>query len=75
MSMVANAYDTNQNLSQSKIVDLLAIGFSGTLRNWWDKHLTEESMEDIRKAVKKTKDGLPILMKRLEEANLIVLIL
>ena len=34
MSMVANAYDTNQNLSQLEIVDLLAIGFFGTLRNW-----------------------------------------
>jgi hypothetical protein len=39
---------------------LLATGFSGTFRNWWDKHLTEESREDIRKVVKKTKDGLPI---------------
>jgi hypothetical protein len=34
MSMVANAYDTNQTLSQSEIVDLLATEFSGTLRNW-----------------------------------------
>jgi hypothetical protein len=34
MSMVAIAYDANQNLSQSEIVDLLAIGFSGTLRSW-----------------------------------------
>jgi hypothetical protein len=33
MSMVANAYDTNQNLSHPEIVDLLATGFSGTLRN------------------------------------------
>jgi hypothetical protein len=64
MSMVANAYDTNQNLSQSEIVDLLATGFSGTLRNWWDKHLTEESREDIRKAVKKTEDGLPIFYEK-----------
>jgi hypothetical protein len=64
MSMVANAYDTNQNLSQYKIVDLLATGFSGTLHNWWDKHLTEESREDIRKAVKKTEDGLPIFDER-----------
>jgi hypothetical protein len=60
MSMVANAYDTNQNLSHPEIVDLLAIGFSGTLCNWWDRHLTEGSREDIRKAVKKTEDGLPI---------------
>jgi hypothetical protein len=34
MSMVANAYDTNHKLSQSEIVDLLATGFSGTLRSW-----------------------------------------
>jgi hypothetical protein len=57
MSMVATAYDTNQNLSQSEIVDLLATGFSGTLRSWWDKHLTEETREGIRKAVKKGDDG------------------
>jgi hypothetical protein len=43
MSMVANAYDTNQNLSQCEIVDLLATGFFRTLHSWWDKHLTEET--------------------------------
>jgi hypothetical protein len=45
MSMVANAYDTNQSLSHSKIVDLLTTEFSGTLRNWWDKYLIEDSRE------------------------------
>ena len=60
MSMVANAYATNQNLSQSEIVDLLATGFSRTLRNRWDKHLTEDSREEIRKFVKKNEDGFPI---------------
>jgi hypothetical protein len=45
MSMVANAYDTNLNLNQSEIVDLLSTGFSGTLRDWWDKHLTEHTKE------------------------------
>jgi hypothetical protein len=64
MSMVANAYDTNQNLSQSEIVDLLATRFSSNLRNWWDKHLIKESREDIRKAVKKTEDSLPIFDER-----------
>jgi hypothetical protein len=59
MSMVANAYDTNQNLSQYEIVDLLATRFSRTLRNWWDKHLTEDFKEEIRKAVMKNEDGLP----------------
>jgi hypothetical protein len=33
MSMVVTAYDTNHKLSQSEIVDLLATGFSGTLRS------------------------------------------
>jgi hypothetical protein len=65
MSMVANAYDTNQNLSQYEIVDLLAIGFFGTLQNWWDKHLTEDSKEEIRKAIKKNEDGLPIFYEKL----------
>jgi hypothetical protein len=31
MSIVANAYDTNQSLSHSEIVDLLTTRFSGTL--------------------------------------------
>jgi hypothetical protein len=75
MSMVANAYGTSQNLSQFKIVDLLVTGISGTLRNWWDKHLTEETREGIRKAVNKGEDGFPILMKELVWVNLIVLIL
>jgi hypothetical protein len=65
MSMVANVYDTNQNLSQAEIVDLLATGFSGTLRNWWDKHLTEETREGIRKAIKKGDDGFPIFNEKI----------
>jgi hypothetical protein len=64
MSMVANAYDDNQNLSQSEIVDLLATGFSSTLRNWWDKHLTKDTREGIRKAVKNSEDGFPIFNEK-----------
>ena len=67
--MVANAYDTNQNLSQSEIVDLLATRFSGTLRNWWNKHLTEDSREEIRKAVKKNEDGLLIFDEKLDRGK------
>ena len=63
--MVANVYDTNQNLSQFEIVDLLVTGFSDTLRNWWNKHLIEGSREDIRKAVKKTEDDLPIFYEKI----------
>ena len=60
MSMVANAYITNHNLDHDEIVDLLITGFSRTLRGWWEKYLTEESRESIKKAVKKDDDGLPI---------------
>jgi hypothetical protein len=64
MSMVANAYDTNQNLSQCEIVDLLATSFSGTLRSWWDKHLIEETRGGIRKAVKMGDDGFLIFNEK-----------
>jgi hypothetical protein len=48
----------------------LLAGFSGTLRNWWDKHLTEGSREDIRKTVKKTEDGLPIFYEKVGRGEL-----
>ena len=64
MSMVANAYITNHNLDHAEIVDLLTTGFSGTFHGWWEKYLTKESRESIKKAVKKDDDGLPIFDER-----------
>ncbi|CAL9010817.1 unnamed protein product [Prunus brigantina] len=60
MSMVANSYITNHSLRQSEIVPLLETGFTGTLRSWWDKHLTDESRNSIIHAVKLNEDGLPL---------------
>ncbi|CAL9006292.1 unnamed protein product [Prunus brigantina] len=60
MSMVANSYITNHSLRQSEIVPLLETGFTGTLRSWWDKHLTNESRNDIIHAVKLNEEGLPL---------------
>ena len=65
MSMVANAYITNHNLDHAKIVDLLTIDFFGTLCGWWEKYLTKESRESIKKAIKKDDDGLPIFYERI----------
>ena len=65
MSMVANAYITNHNLDQAKIVHILTTGFSRTLCGWWEKYLIEESRESIKKAVKKDDDGLPIFDERI----------
>ena len=50
----------NHDLDHAEIVDLLTIGFSGTLRGWWEKYLTTESRESIKKVVKKDDEGLPI---------------
>ncbi|CAL9012685.1 unnamed protein product [Prunus brigantina] len=60
MSMVANSYVTNHSFRQSEIVPLLVTGFTGTLRYWWDKHLTPESKNLIIHAVRLNEDGLPI---------------
>ncbi|KAI5323148.1 hypothetical protein L3X38_032220 [Prunus dulcis] len=58
--MVANSYITNHSFRQSEIVPLLVTGFTGTLRYWWDKHLSPESKNRITYAVKLNEDGLPI---------------
>ena len=70
MSMVANAYIPNHNLDHAEIVDLLTTGFSRTLRSWWEKYLTKESRESIKKAVKKDDDGLPIFYERIGQGIL-----
>ena len=70
MSIVSNAYITNHNLDYVEIVDLLTIGFSGTLRGWQEKYLTEEFRESIKKAIKKVDDGLPIFHERIGEGIL-----
>ena len=41
MSMVGIAYQNNYDFDQPEIVNLLVIGFSGTLYGWWDSYLTE----------------------------------
>ena len=64
-SMVANAYITNHNLDQAKILHILTTGFSRTLCGWWEKYLIEESRESIKNVVKKDDDGLPIFDERI----------
>ena len=60
MSMVGIAYINNHGLDHPEIVDLLATGFSGTLREWWDSYLTEDSRESIKHAVKENDECIPI---------------
>ncbi|KAG6670599.1 hypothetical protein I3843_Q052600 [Carya illinoinensis] len=59
MSLVANAY-INNNIREPDIVVILTTGFTGMIRNWWDKHLFLETREAIQHAVKKDDNGLPV---------------
>ena len=55
--MVANSYLQIHNYSQPEIVDLLALGFTGTLHNQWTKHLSKASKDHIRYALKINEDN------------------
>ena len=65
LTMVANSYMTNHQLSHAEIIDLLVTGFSGKLKSWWEKHLTEESRDLIKHSVKKDKESNPIFDERI----------
>jgi hypothetical protein len=69
MTMVANSYYTNHDMSQIEVVDLLVTGFTGTLQAWWDKHLTEESKNCIKYAVKTDPEGMSIFNEELGLGN------
>ena len=65
LTMVANSYMTNHQLNHAEIIDLLVTGFSGKLKSWWEKHLTEESRDLIKHSVKEDEEGNPILDERI----------
>jgi hypothetical protein len=65
MTMVSSSYVMNHDLSQPKVVDLLVVGFTGTLQSWWEKHLTDESRASIRSAVKTNEEGIPIFNEKI----------
>ena len=48
MSIVANSYLSNYpDYTQPEIVSLLTSDFTGMLKSWWDKYLTQDMREDI----------------------------
>ena len=57
--MVANNY-VNEGRSHTEVIELLALGFTGKLLQWWNNCLIEESKEDIKHAIQKDEEGLPI---------------
>ena len=63
MTMVANNY-LNEGLSHTVVIELMSLGFTGKLLQWWNS-LTEESKEDIKHAVQKDEEGTPIFDERI----------
>ena len=59
MTMVANNY-LNDGHPHIELIELMSLGFTGKLLQWWNNCLTEESREDIRNAIQKDEDENPI---------------
>ncbi|KAL0010383.1 hypothetical protein SO802_005491 [Lithocarpus litseifolius] len=62
--MVANNY-LDEGRPHKEVIELIALGFTGKLLQWWNNCLIEESKENIKKAVQKEEEGLPIFDERL----------
>ncbi|KAL0010428.1 hypothetical protein SO802_005536 [Lithocarpus litseifolius] len=57
--MVANNY-LNEGKTYPEVIDLIVLGFTGKLLQWWNNCLTEESKDNIKIVVQKDEEGLPI---------------
>ena len=59
MTMVAKNY-FNEGCLHTEVIELISLGFTRKLLQWWNNCLTEESEEDIKHAVQKDEEGTPI---------------
>ena len=59
MTMVANNY-LNEGRPHIEVIELITLGFTGKLLQWWNNYLTEESKEDSKSSIQKNEEGIPI---------------
>ena len=50
MTMVANNY-LDEGRPHREVIEMMALGFTGKLQQWWNNCLTEVSKEDIKYAI------------------------
>ena len=62
--MVANNY-LNEGCSHTEVIELMSLGFTDKLLQWWNNCLTEESKEDIKHVVQKDEERTPIFDERI----------
>ena len=58
--MVANNY-LDESRPHKEVIEMMALGFTGKLQQWWNNCLTEVSKEDIKYAIQKDEEGNPII--------------
>ena len=59
ITMVANNY-LNDGITNSEVVELIVLGFTGKLLDWWNNCMTTASKDDIKHAIQKDEDENPI---------------
>ena len=57
---VANNY-LDESRPHKEVIEMIALGFTGKLQQWWNNCLTEVSKEDIKYAIQKDEEGNPII--------------
>ena len=62
--MVANNY-LNESCPHTEVIELITLGFTGKLLQWWNNCLTKEAEEDIKNAIQKDEEGTPIFDERI----------
>ena len=59
ITMVANNY-LNDGITNTEVVELIVLGFTGKLLDWWNNCMTAASKDDIKHAIQKDEDENPI---------------
>ena len=61
MTMAANTYKTQTGTPNKAIAELLIIGFTSQLKEWWDYHLIKAEHLQILNSIQMTEEQTPIL--------------
>ncbi|KAL0008661.1 hypothetical protein SO802_010163 [Lithocarpus litseifolius] len=64
LTMVANNY-LDEGRPHTEAIELIVLGFTGKLLQWWNNFLTEAAKYCIKSAVQKNKEGFPIFDEHL----------
>ncbi|MFS7950979.1 putative transcription factor interactor and regulator CCHC(Zn) family [Helianthus anomalus] len=74
MIMAANAYKANRN-NEAQILTMIVFGFTGILKGWWDKYLTEEEkhiIQNAKRLIIKTENNVQVLTETPDIINTLI---